>query len=325
MAEECVIGRCTKEGRPCPVCGGEVPPPLGCKPRKYCSKRCLVAHHDEKKRSPGPRSCEDCGRSISQPSGKGRKRVICGQCYIQRKKTANIVTCVACGSAFRSQSKEAMYCSSRCRWPRRLAEKTCDACGVVFKQKRGKQMFCSVACVAAASGGKRGRKRRVYQCIHCGRPFNRHLHRTANKYCSRECAFARRRVQSEGDSFAEMLSWFANWNLDASCVVAPRPYSSTSHKARCKRYGLAYEPIDRLAVFRSANWACKICGCGLLRKYACVDGKVDPRSPTIDCIIPLSAAAHSPGYVYENVQAACHACNVKKADSFAARKATAVH
>lgn len=324
MQPECVSGGCTKEGKRCPVCDGQVPASRGYKPRRFCSKRCLSVYNGLKKRSRGPQSCQDCGQQIAQPPGKGRKRVICGQCYIQRKKNAHAVTCIVCGEAFRSQDKKAMYCSNKCRWPYRLVEKPCVVCGTVFRQKRSKQRCCSRECGAAASAAKPRKKRRVYQCLHCGRPFHRSPYRTANKYCSRECAFAKKRIRAEGDSFAELFSWFANWNLDASCFSARHPCASTSHKARCKRYGLPYEPINRLAVFRSAGWACQICGCGLLKKYTRVGGKVDPKSPTIDCIIPLSAGECSPGYVYENVQAACHACNVQKADSFVPRNATAL-
>ena len=105
------------------------------------------------------------------------------------------------------------------------------------------------------------------------------------------------------------------WGMDTGPTAYCSGGRNTSHKARCERFGVPYEPIRRASVFEAAGWRCALCGCDLLRKFAKSDGQVDPRSPTIDCIIPLAAGPGSPGYVYGNVQACCHACNVRKSDS----------
>lgn len=157
----------------------------------------------------------------------------------------------------------------------------------------------------------------MYQCRHCGTAFYRQPHKSANKYCTRECAFDAKRLRAAArlHPYEPLAAWLLNWGANSAPPVNGDRVRGTSHKARCMRFGVPYEPIRRSRVFREAGWLCGICGRGLLMKYTIQDGKVDPRSPTIDCIIPLAAGPGSPGYVYGNVQACCHACNIQKSDS----------
>lgn len=318
--ESCISGGCTKEGKPCPVCGLAVPPSLGVKPRRFCSKECLYRHFHRRKQ--GPSSCADCGSPIEQPPGKGRKKVVCKPCALVRKRTARVAECASCGSSFRAGSESAMFCSDRCRWPVRPGLSVCVACGKTFIQRRSRQKCCSRECGWAAGAASHSPRRRVYQCLHCGSTFCRRPYKTANKYCSRRCAFDAKSVAADGDAFDMLAVWFANWGLDSAPPINGQVAASTSHKARCQKFGVPYEPISRAALFRDANWTCAICGCQMLRRHTVVAGRLDPRSPTVDCIVPLSAGPGSPGYVLGNVQACCHACNVKKSNSFAPHKAT---
>lgn len=320
MPEACVTGRCTKDGKQCPVCGGEVPPSLGVKPRKFCSKKCLQKHFCHRKQ--GPSSCADCGSSITQPPGKGRKRVVCNPCYLNRKRTSRVAVCLSCGTQFRASSESAMFCSPKCRWPVRPGFATCAACGTAFRQRHARQKCCSRECGGVAGARSRQPRRHVYQCLHCGSPFYRRPYRTANKYCSRQCAFDAKSVAADGDAFDMLAMWFANWGLDSAAPINGKATASTSHKARCRKFGVPYEPISRAEVFSRARWMCAICGCQMLKRHTVIAGKLDPRSPTIDCIVPLSAGPGGPGYVLGNVQACCHACNVRKSNSFAPHNAT---
>lgn len=319
MAEQCISGGCTKEGKPCPACGGDVPPSRGVKPRRFCSSECCRQYH--RPRLAGSPHCADCGCSITQPPGKGRKRAVCAECKAARKRRAMSVICISCGKPFSSSTRNAMFCSAGCRWRRRPAVVKCAACEKPFQQKHSMQKCCSRECGVVSGARSRIPIRRGFQCQHCGVPFHRRPYRTANKYCSRECAFGAKRLSSGGSAFAQLLSWFDNWGADALPAVASR---GTNHKARCRRFGVPYEPVDRDRVFRDAEWKCAICGCEMLRQHTVIDGRLDPRSPTIDCIIPLAAGPGTPGYVEGNVQACCHACNVRKSDSFAPSNATSL-
>lgn len=293
---------------------------MGVKPRRFCSRRCLREHH--RPRKPGPSCCEDCGSPIQQPTGKGRKKLICLDCREGRRRNAFPVGCATCGTCFRSRNHRAKFCSAECRWPRRPAASTCLTCNGRFQQGRVGQKFCSRECGARSSARRHPPRRRIYQCLHCGSPFNRRPYRTANKYCCRECAFDARRARATKDNFGLLAAWFLNWGADASPPNCSHPAVRTSHKARCRRFRVPYEPVNRAKVFAAAGWRCAICGCELLKRHTVNAGKLDSRSPTIDCIVPLSAGPGSPGHVRSNVQACCHSCNVRKSNSVAPQDAT---
>ena len=306
----CDTGCCAdKDVKACPVCGGSLPASLGVKPRKYCSKPCL--RQATRPRNPGAEKCADCKNPLRQPPGKGRKRVICPACRIARKRKRDCVaSCRRCGREFAADRDDAAFCSTGCRWPSRLLEsqKTCD-CGVTFT-KRTK--YCSIAC--SIRHCKRNDRRKVYRCIHCYGLFGSRAYQTANKYCSRKCAFEARRLRCVGIASDSLSAWFHTWGDESHGAFLPRP-ARTSHKARCEKFGVPYEAVDRSAVLKRAGWVCYLCGRALLKRYTKDgSGRVSPASPTIDCVVPLSAGPGSPGYVYENVRACCLACNLAKSD-----------
>jgi 5-methylcytosine-specific restriction endonuclease McrA len=98
-------------------------------------------------------------------------------------------------------------------------------------------------------------------------------------------------------------------------------YGGDNYRQRCRRFKAPYTPIRKSSIYDRDNWACQICGVELLRKYLHTSTGVDPRSPTIDHIVPLSLGPDGPGHVEFNVQAACFDCNSRKGasllDSFA--------
>ena len=308
----CDTGCCgDKDVTHCPVCGNAVPASLGVKPRKYCCARCSKAATSPRKQ--GASACGNCGTPISQPAGKGRKREFCKKCRKGRLRYQK--DCKRCGKQFGASRPDAIFCSAGCRWPQRMFSTTgnCANCKHQFVKRTRETRYCSRACVRASPSPTR--KRTVYKCLNCCKGFFRRPYRTANKYCSRECAFERKRMKSYGLRHDALSAWFHSWAEDDDRMPLDGTLSS-SHKARCKRFGVPYEPIDRIAVFERHGWMCGICGRELRREY----GKsnqgtgIDPASPTIDCVIPLSAGPGSPGYVYSNVQACCNACNCLKSD-----------
>ena len=104
-----------------------------------------------------------------------------------------------------------------------------------------------------------------------------------------------------------------------------KTHGSDNYRGRCRRYGAPYTSFKKATIYERDGWACQICGVELLRKYLHTKAGVDPRSPTIDHIIPVVLGPLSPGHVPSNVQAACFDCNSRKGslmpDSFAARLA----
>lgn len=84
-----------------------------------------------------------------------------------------------------------------------------------------------------------------------------------------------------------------------------------NHRQRCRKYGAPYTKIRELDIYERDNWTCQICGSELRREW----DSNDPRSRTIDHIIPLSLGPLGPGHVPSNVRACCHGCNTRKSDS----------
>lgn len=83
------------------------------------------------------------------------------------------------------------------------------------------------------------------------------------------------------------------------------------HEERARVFGCAVEGVDRFRVFERDGWVCQLCGKHVLRKAmrSKETGRLHPRSPSLDHIIPLSKGGpHSES----NCQCACLACNIKK-------------
>jgi len=80
-----------------------------------------------------------------------------------------------------------------------------------------------------------------------------------------------------------------------------------NHKKRAKYYGVEYEPVNRLKVYKRDNWTCVSCGVKVERtkEYA-------PHQASIDHIIPVSKGG---SHTYDNVQTMCVTCNTLKGAS----------
>lgn len=83
---------------------------------------------------------------------------------------------------------------------------------------------------------------------------------------------------------------------------------SSNHRQRARRYGVPYEPgVTLNMAMRRDGARCGICGEKIDRRLR----HPDPRSPSLDHIVPLSVEG-SLGHVAINVQAAHLECNVRK-------------
>ena len=320
-------GKNAKEGTSCVVCGIAMPPALGFKPRKYCSRRCTKVAYGF---LPKPQSvtCRSCGKPVVQ-SGKGRTRWHCSSACrreANHRKKVHKRHCKTCGGEF-VRFKQSKYCSEPCRYKNRLVVKPCEKCGVDFKQRHSTSRFCSNSCSASALYRVRfPPKPCSRQCLCCQKPFVKKTGRNSGKYCSRSCAFEARRLRlphamynnRKSASIAVQLSiWFNSWGNDSHDPLFSGQ-NRGGHKFRCLKYGCHYESFPSKRILLRDGWRCQICGCELLPKWTTRNGSSPhPKSPTIDHIIPLSFGPDGPGHTPSNLQAACWECNLRKSDSVA--------
>lgn len=77
-----------------------------------------------------------------------------------------------------------------------------------------------------------------------------------------------------------------------------------NHKKRAEHYGVEYERVNRLSVYKRDNWTCVSCGVKVetTKEYA-------PHQASIDHIIPVSKGG---SHTYDNVQTMCVTCNSLK-------------
>lgn len=126
--------------------------------------------------------------------------------------------CKVCGLPIPIDSKNYKYCSVKCKnaaleeWAKagnykkyygryfKSEHKICKICGNDFETKyKGSKHYCEVCdkkrkethAINSAKWLNNKLNPKIYTCLYCGKEFKKKS-RTANIYCSRECAFAHR-------------------------------------------------------------------------------------------------------------------------------------
>ena len=84
-----------------------------------------------------------------------------------------------------------------------------------------------------------------------------------------------------------------------------------NHSSRARHHGVKYVSFPKRMIFERDNYKCQLCGSKTLQKvmYRKKDGKIHPRSPTVDCIVAMENGGN---YEPSNCQTACFICNSKK-------------
>lgn len=98
-----------------------------------------------------------------------------------------------------------------------------------------------------------------------------------------------------------------------ACIKREHRRKFGNSRRRARHHGVKYVSFPRRVIFERDQYRCQLCGRKVLRKvaYRKRDGKIHPRSPTIDHIRAISKGGnHEPS----NCQTACFICNSLKRD-----------
>lgn len=262
--------------------------------RKYCSRECGQKH-----RSVEERTCAECGQAFKRSRHARDKRKYCGRkCYFAarnagrqpwlRSDAQNEAIWHIGGRWFRAPSRVPMRemmtnMSSFLARVGALYEKasrhmpTCEVCGSFCKTQQAR--FCSPRCC--------GQSVHEVSCCKCGSRVKR------------------RGVGRVG------LCHACKQNAKREALRRIKETCGKNHPSRARHYGVQCVRFPREMIFDRDGWRCQLCGTGVLRKttYRKRDGKIHPRSPTVDCIVPMSKGGN---YEPDNCQTACFICNSKK-------------
>lgn len=218
------------------------------------------------------KDCVECGQTFARPAGldswKWNRRQFCG---------------VPCANRWRAKTRNPMSDPEvRATLGAKVSAGMADWSAKKRAERRKRERHqLAQRRLAKAQKGERGRGRWYGRsCVCCQAPFlTRHVNADT---CSRQC----RKRQDQR--------------------LLRRRYGSTNLRARVKRAGQEYRPVDRDAIIRRDNGICQLCG------QRCSGTFPSPRSLTLDHVVPLAkGGAHSP----ENLQVACFECNLRKGDA----------
>lgn len=233
--------------------------------------------------------------------------------------------CEQCHAAYEPRHKSARFCSLRCaniqkninRWS--AIPRVCPACTGPLTPRPGHsyRTYCSRECARAVQALAQRRQRAVRQaarkaervarqtvkliertpaprkcksCVVCGSEFVALDGRGGLSTCSRAC-----RTQRELDVRKAYRKKRRALGVD----------DKGKGRKRAKRFGVAYERVDRHRVYERDGWECQLCQKAIDRNATVPH----PLSATLDHITPMSKGG---AHTYANVQAAHFACNTAK-------------
>lgn len=196
-------------------------------------------------------------------------------------------TCHSCGEQFAPARKDSRFCGKTCgaRWYRNHITEPCSEDGCTNRR------YSRGMCTTHYNRTRPGRHRKVeYPCCVCGTTVLRRVDkaREGSHCCSVEC----RRHRQFGSRVGAGPAY--SWNQDA--------------KARARKLGATVvEDVDRDAVLERDDWHCYLCD----RDTRDVESPFDPRSATVDHVVPLTKGGE---HSMSNVRCCCLACNTSKAN-----------
>lgn len=319
---ECVTGRCTKEGKPCLICGAKTPPPLGNKPRKYCSalccRRATRSKYKPKPKKPRPTAiCPWCGEVFARPKKTSK---FCSRACRNKSRT-NFYICLNCDKKYTAKNRARCafkFCSRQCAFEARRLKKKCA--------ERPREVVNKIASWFLSWGDDHWPH--VYKCEACGgKMIQRHDGESKPARCV-NCRPALRECVDCGSTAVKAYCKRCEPCFEAHNRESKRQSRRKSRResrrlkgnagtfrSRCRQHGAHYTPIDRSLILERDGWTCQLCSSPLLDRHTFNhDGTVDPMSPSLDHVFPLSLGQNGPGHVAHNVISCCFACNSMKGD-----------
>lgn len=159
-----------------------------------------------------------------------------------------------------------------------------SGCGREYVQWLPHERYCSSQCRALIAAERcrkyqqAARDRSARACALCGSFFAPGYGDPRRRFCSKQCRVTHQIKNKSG----------------------------STHRRRARLYGVAYERIDKFAVFARDGWKCQLCGVATPRDRS---GKLIDTAPQLDHIVPISMGGP---HTLENVQCTCRKCNMKK-------------
>lgn len=222
------------------------------------------------------------------------------------RTSGKIITCKACGKEKRVPLDRVGFCSRRCAFNWRTANKQLS----VITVRR-----CEGGCGAVISGGRkmcsecraldkwyRRLESLEFRCVDCGK----WAHKAATQSWRKRCDGCR--AKSQEASFTRLKASRKQCRNTIKGKARRRQEKRTrEHK---KREAAANSPVfTDWQVFVRDKWLCQLCGC----KVRKVVGECNYfGEATIDHIVPLSRGGR---HSMANCQTACRECNVAKGAS----------
>lgn len=291
---------------------------------KYCGRQCWpTSKISHAKRVPDEKNCSTCDRKFSRSARGGSRAQFCSdQCLRKhdlkqrkaRRHACNpprIANCQECGVSIQF--------GKWCRSHQIKRTRVCEHCVKSFIGGR-KTKFCSEKCRWAKqiNASAKFTKLKWKQCI-----CNKWICKPGRKYCSSECSneiklmrqgcrnrACKRCKGSLGRVSRKTYCERCRKLLHQENKRKHRRSVGKNHRQRARQYGVCYEPVNRNKVFERDGWKCGICN----RK---VDKRLkhpNPRSASLDHIIPLSWRIWEHGHTYVNTRCAHFDCNVKRSN-----------
>lgn len=142
------------------------------------------------------------------------------------------------------------------------------------------------------------------------------------EFCSKRCAFAYREMLPCKQCSRPTPSRRNRPSLCKACAKDAKRESSRNekqkygrnHRQRARHHGVRYVPVPVKEIYERDNYTCQICSKKCLPKamVSKATGKIHPRSPSIDHIVPMCRGGE---HVEANLQTACFKCNSLKSSS----------
>lgn len=214
--------------------------------------------------------------------------------------SAPTLQCEGCGNSFKpKRSDRTKFCSRECAFETKSKAKKpavipqskvyfpeCVTCGIRFTARRKHNVYCSPVCRPVPVPVYVPREKVTRSCLGCGCT----IVGTAGKYRCEPCA--KKKAKAAGRA-----------------AYRAKHGRVKKHRERAKRFGVAYEPINPMAVFDRDGWRCQVCGIRTPKKLR---GSFDAAAPELDHRIPMSKGG---SHTWDNVQTCCRSCNARKGDS----------